>query len=235
MILMAGCLMVLACKKDKIDNTVTDIDGNVYKTVKIGDQVWMAENLRTIRFNDGQPITYAPNYTVWNNANNNFPMITYYKNDYSNFVKYGVMYNFLAIETDKLAPKGWHVATETDYQKLESYLIAHGFNYDGSTSVNKIAKSLASTSGWEVTAIAGSPGNEQVSNNRSGLNILPGGYLIINDAEGFKGVESQSNFWTATGANQAEGKAVVLFGNDFETYLYLGNKRNGAYVRCVKD
>jgi hypothetical protein len=88
--------------------TVTDIDGNVYQAVKIGNQVWTVENLRTTRYNDGTAIPYVTDNSAW--ANLTTPGYCYYFNDSTaNADKYGVLYNWYTVNTGKLSPAGWHV------------------------------------------------------------------------------------------------------------------------------
>ena len=101
-------------------DTVTDIDGNVYKTVKIGNQVWMAENLKTTRLNDGQLIQYAPDNFNW--ANLETPGYCWPNNDPSNKDDYGGLYNWYAVNTGKLAPIGWHIPSEDEWKILADYL-----------------------------------------------------------------------------------------------------------------
>jgi uncharacterized protein (TIGR02145 family) len=228
--------MCSACKKDKgPTNIVSDIDGNTYKTITIGTQTWMAENLKTTRLNNGQLISYIPNFFAWKDVNYNFPMMTYYAYDYSNFEKYGTIYNFSAVETGMLAPKGWHVATDEDWEKLKNYLISNGFNYDGSTVNDKIAKSLAATSGWQADNTIGNIGMDQNSNNKSGFNGLAGGFMYINNVSGFLGLEVQTNWWASTGDSATKGMSWCIYNNDWASYKQLSEKRNGLYVRCVKD
>ncbi|MEY3679176.1 MAG: hypothetical protein RI924_1317, partial [Bacteroidota bacterium] len=174
-------LFLFSCKTDNPAGpeygTVTDIEGNVYKTLKIGDQQWMAENLKTHKLNDGTPIAYVTSDATWADVNNTNPMMCYYDNDVDNNKnKYGALYNRHAVNTGKLAPAGWHVPTDADLKKLQDYLIANGYNYDGTTTGNKIAKSLAAKAGWDPDQEVGNVGNNQASNNKTGLNIVPAGY-----------------------------------------------------------
>lgn len=105
-------------------NTVKDYDGNVYKTVKIGNQVWMAENLRTTRYNDGKLVPYVTDNTEWSNLST--PGYCYYNNDITNKDIYGAFYNWYAVNTGKLAPKGGHIPTEAEWKVLTDYLGGEG-------------------------------------------------------------------------------------------------------------
>ncbi|MDD4729737.1 MAG: FISUMP domain-containing protein, partial [Dysgonamonadaceae bacterium] len=120
--------------------TVTDIDDNVYHTVTIGTQVWMVENLKTTKYNDGTSIPLVSDGTAWSNLAT--PGYCFYNNDAANKSTYGALYNWFTVNTNKLAPTGWHVPTDAESTTLENYLIANGFNYDGTTTGNKIAKSM---------------------------------------------------------------------------------------------
>ena len=133
-------------------NTFTDQrDGHVYKTVKIGTQTWMAENLAF------KPIDGF--YWALDNNENNID-------------KYGYLYDW---ETAiKVCPNGWHLPSNEEWKVLENYLIANGYNYDGSTSGNKIAKSLATNYEWNISKDKGAIGNDVSRNNSSGFSALPG-------------------------------------------------------------
>src|SRR4030043_168747 len=126
-----------------ISGTVTDADGNVYQTVKIGNQVWTVENLRTTKYDDGSAIPLVTDSAAW--AALTTPGFCYYNNttNADNIKKFGALYNWHAVNTKKLAPKGWHVPTEAEWITLENYLIANGYNWDGTKTENKIAKSMA--------------------------------------------------------------------------------------------
>lgn len=227
-------LMTVACKKDKASGpqygTVTDIEGNVYKTIKIGDQEWMAENLKTHKLNDGTPIAYVTSDATWADVNNTNPMMCYYDNDVDNNKdKYGALYNWYAVNTGKLPPAGWHVPTDADWKKLEDYLIANGYNYDGTTTGNKIAKSLAAKSGWEPDLDPGNVGNDQASNNKAGFYILPAGYrsesgtfLGLGVIGYFKSAGHSNNYWGV------EAHAPYLNWNAMQIGV-------GLPIRCVKD
>ncbi len=158
---------------------IGDIDGNGYHIVKIGNQVWTVENLRTTRYNDGTAIPYVTDNSAW--ANLSTPGYCYYGNDSAaNAVKYGALYNWHAVNTGKLAPEGWHVPTDAEWDTLQNYLIANGYNWDGTTTGNKIAKSMAAKTDWNSSSTAGAPGNDVQSNNSSGFSALPGGYRYNN-------------------------------------------------------
>jgi len=97
--------------------------------LRIGDLYWTVENLKTTKLNDGTEIELITDNEKWKDAGvNNIPAYCYYDNDLSNKQKYGVLYNFHAVSTGKLAPEGWRVPTDEDWKCLENYLINNGFS-----------------------------------------------------------------------------------------------------------
>jgi uncharacterized protein (TIGR02145 family) len=138
-----------------------DADGNNYSMVTIGTQLWMAENLKTTQYNDSTAIPFITDSTAW--ANQTTPCYCWYNNDAGTYKNmYGALYNWYTVNTGKLAPKGWHVPTDADLQTLKNYLIANGYNYDGSTQVNvdSVAKSLAAITNWIPDTGKGTIGND---------------------------------------------------------------------------
>jgi uncharacterized protein (TIGR02145 family) len=154
----------------------------------------------------------------------------YYDNDVDKYMdKFGALYNFYAVQTGKLAPQGWHIPTDADWQKLQDYLIANGYNYDGSTSGNKIAKSLAAKTGWDIVQNVGSVGHDQLTNNRSGFNVIPAGYraesgtfIGLGQLAFFKATANPFNFWG-------------LDANDLALNTNAINAHAGLSIRCIKD
>ena len=213
--------------------TVKDTDGNVYHTVKIGNQVWMVENLRTTRYNDGLAIPHVTDSTKWVALTT--PGHCFYDNtsNVDSIKEYGALYNWYAVDTKKLAPAGWHVPTDKEWTILEKYLIANGYNWDGTTEGNKVAKSLASTTDWETSTCEGEIGNDLAKNNSSSFSALPGGSRT-NYGDFFK-IGSYGYWWSAT-----ESDASLAYSR----YLGCGNvdlsrsnyyKSCGFSVRLVRD
>lgn len=210
--------------------TVSDIDGNNYKIVTIGTQVWMAENLKTTRYQNGDSIPCITDYTSWGALRNG--AYCNYNNDTTNASKYGHLYNWYTVTDHRnIAPVGWHVPTDAEWTTLSLYLTNSGFGFEGSG--DDVAKSMAATSGWKTSSTAGALGNEQISNNSSGFATLPGGYR--NAVGTFTGLIDYS-FWWSTSAFSA--------GYVWNRYLYYANKgvyrgssneNYGFSVRCVKN
>lgn len=160
--------------KATIHNSVKDYEGNVYRTVKIGTQTWMAENLRSEKYNDGTPINLETDTTKWYpNNTSKTPMMIWYKNDKNTNVanKSGALYNFYAIypETNgnkNVCPVGWHVPTFTEWKQL---VVSIG----GSKTLDGLfAYKLKTTNGsW------GSHKDIEEPTNEFGFSLLPAGYL----------------------------------------------------------
>ena len=174
-------------------DTVSDIEGNVYRTVTfvIGGtkMTWIADNLKTAKLNDGTPIYNVVDENVkYENgtSSGNFrmtPAYCWHMNQPGNKHIYGALYNHLAIETAKLAPKGWHVATNAEWIQLENFLGSKAaYNYDGVAVSNgtalKVAKSMASQFTWSSVSSAAYQeiGNNPNANNNSGLGLVACGY-----------------------------------------------------------
>lgn len=216
------------------NSTVTDIEGNIYKTVKIGKQIWTMENLKVTKYNDGTPIPYVNNIEEWNNMKTG--ACCYYLNDKTNKDKYGVLYNWFAVNTQKLAPKGWRVPTKQDWINLENYLIKNGYNWDGSNDKNKLAKSLSSKNFWQTSIKQGAPGNNSEKNNSTNFSAIGSGCRWINGNFYNNGENGLSFFWSIEKNNnencyfRSVRSDQELFGNgggDCQTY--------GLSIRLIKE
>ncbi len=106
--------------------TVRDIDGNVYGTVRIGNQVWMTENLRVTRYNNGVEIPLITDDGRWRKSITG--AYVWYNNNESNAAAYGALYNWFAVETGRLCPPGWRVPTDEDWEELTSFLKKQGLD-----------------------------------------------------------------------------------------------------------
>lgn len=154
----------------QIKGEFTDIrDEEVYKWIEIGNQIWMTENLR-YKFGE---YSEPDNWKYLMDNDNNAAYSYSYNNE--EFENYGIYYTYAA--AIKACPDGWHLPNDNEWSELADYLIKNGFNYDKTTSGNKIAKSLSSKSNWESTSGSGRPGDKLVKNNKSGFNAQPGGCL----------------------------------------------------------
>ena len=215
-------------------STITDVDGNIYNTIKIGTQTWTVENLKTTKYNDENVIPEVTDNIIWSNLSTG--AYCNYNNDIVNGVKFGKLYNWYAVNTGKLAPKGWHVSTDVDWTVLENLLTSKGFNYDNTTSGNKIAKSLASNDSWLLDSKTGVIGNELLKNNKTGFNALPGGGRYTFDPF-FQNIEHQGFWWSPDldGSDRARYRCLSHDGVDLYRSIYAMYVNSGFSVRCVKD
>ena len=217
-----------------VPESVTDIDGYVYHTVKIGTQIWMVEDLKTTKYSNGdligtsspigKDLTYedSPKYQWAYDGNN------------SNALKYGRLYTwYAATDSRKIAPKGWHVASDNEWKMLQNYLIANGYNYDGTKTNNKTAKSLSSTSLWNTCLIEGAIGTDLTKNNSSGFTAVPAGYRGVEGA--FYILNWVSDHWTSTEDSSDFARMYALGYTSPDLGYYSRNKKYGISVRCVKD
>lgn len=192
--------------------TVTDIDGNVYATIQIGTQTWMAENLKTTKYNDGTAIPNITDNTAWEGLTTG--AWCNYNNDVNNNSTYGKLYNWYAVNTGKLAPAGWHVPTDAEWTTLTNYL--------GGDEGDK----MKATTLW--TAYAGI-----TNTNSSGFTGLPAGFR--NYFGTFTSIGSYGYFWSSPEYNTSNAWYRMLFYNYSDAYSTSGYKRNGFSVRCVRD
>ncbi|MBK9328438.1 MAG: fibrobacter succinogenes major paralogous domain-containing protein [Sphingobacteriales bacterium] len=194
--------------------TVTDIDGNVYNMVTIGTQVWMKENLKTTRYNDGSAIPTGLSNTAWQNTTSGAYAI--YDNNAANNTTYGKLYNWYAVNTGKLAPAGWHVPTDAEWTTLTTFLGGELIAGD---------KMKATTLWTAYTGIT--------NTNSSGFTGLPAGNRYYNGS--FDVIGLSGYFWSSTEGNTSfawyrylgYGDSGALRGNYYKGY--------GFSVRCVRD
>jgi len=207
-------------KKSINYDSVNDIEGNIYRTIVIGEQTWFADNLRTTKFNDG---TTIPIWTQMNLIQQTAAKCTY--NNTANIDtinQHGRLYNWYAINTKNICPNGWHVPSNAEWIKLRDYLIENGFNYDSTTVDNKIANSLEATYGW--------PKNDQ-DNNRTGFTAIPSG---LQDDSGYFDDFSTAYWWSSSISNSDNAYFKRLNGSYNLGSGSLG-KNYCLSVRCLKD
>jgi len=197
---------------------VTDIDGNVYKTVQIGRQVWMAENLRTTRYRNGEDIPYARASEAW--TTEAVGMRCAYDHDDALADRYGQLYNFYAVQDERgLCPSGWHVPSDEEWNELEGALGLSSVDAKQS-GARGIHGAAMKSEAWDGT-------------NSSGFSALPGGCRV---SVSFFSYEGDFGYWWSSSAYGtdyawcrylASGNANVSRGND--------SQRDGFSVRCVRD
>lgn len=210
---------------------VSDFDGNTYKTVAIGNQIWFAENLKTKKYNDGTTIPNEIDAITWSNLTTG--AYCNYNNEASKATIYGRLYNWYAVNTGKLCPKGWHVPSKDEWITLEDYLINNGYNYDGSNTDNKIAKAIGSPTRWTNSVVEGTIGNSPSSNNRSGFSSLPGGYC--NSHGEFVNIGCVSCWWSSTESSDIAAYSKFLNGFNSGLNTSPDYNVNGYSVRCLRN
>ena len=209
-----------------VTGTVTDYDGNVYETIQIGTQIWMAENLKTTHYRNGDAISLIDVSGDWDQST--LGGCCNYDNKPSYGEVYGKLYNFYAVEDSRnIAPEGWHVPTREEYKTLLNYL-------GGSSAAGGKMKEAGSEH-WTSPNITG----ENTGTNESGFTALPGGSLTASGS--FQAIGYMAYFWTIDGYDS--GISGKRFGYARSLGLTSNNisdaSNYSAYlamsVRCVKD
>lgn len=202
--------------------TVTDIDGNIYNTIQIGDQTWMAENLKVTHYRNGDPIPYLAEGTEWANLTDG--AYCSYDNDDSNINTYGLLYNWYTVDDNrKLAPEGWRVPSDEEWKELMIYLgmSQNQADCNGACGTDEGIK-LKSESGWS---------NNGNGTNESGFSALPGGYRHFEDY--FYGLGTHAFYWTSTKYDNASAWKRALLDMDGSIYRTSNNKTYGFSIRCI--
>ena len=194
----------------------------------------MVENFKAHKYSDGSAIPTAKTYSDWFTTNTG--AYGWYNSDITNETTNGALYNWFAVSSGKLAPTGWHIPTDAEWSVLESYMIVNGYNYDGTTVGNKIAKSLSSTSTWNTSTNTGAIGNNLSENNRAGFSaISSGAWDTFSTGTLYNGLGYFCGWWTTTGNITDGGPYVNLgFSSNFLRHS-VNNQQVGYSVRCVKD
>ena len=193
---------------------VSDIDGNIYHSVSIGTQVWMVENLKTTKFNDGTAIPMVIPDSIWEFLIT--PAYCWYNNDETIFKNpYGALYNWYTVNTGKLAPKGWHVPSDADWQVLVDFL--------GGTLVGGGKMKEIDTIHWHNP-------NEGATNS-SGFSGIPGG----SRDEGSMSIGIYGFMWSSTEYDASFSYDRTLFNNTPYVFRNIIPKTFGLSVRCLRD
>ena len=236
----------LSYLQDQIDalqstGNITDLDGNTYNIMPYCDQVWTVQNAQMSTYRDGTPIPEVSDNTEWANLTTGAWKYTTHTIGNSTPEK---LYNWYAVmgihDSDpntpnkEFAPEGWHVPSDAEWTTFENCLIATGYNWDGTTTEDKIAKAIGSTSGWANSDIEGAVGYDQSTNNSSGFNIYPFG-TITPEGVPVNGANN-SVLWCSTEiTTETARRRYLYFGNEYLGISSAENKKNGFSVRLVKD
>ncbi len=220
---------IILCKDECPGTTVTDIDGNVYQTVRIGDQVWTAENLKVTHYRNGDAIPNVTDYSNW------FGLSTGAYCNYSNNIRYGRIYGrlyngFAVCDNRGVAPEGWHVPSDAEWKQLEMRL--------------GMSQSEADAAGWRGTGEGGKMKEPGLSHwhypntgasNTSGFSALPGGYRDYNGSFDYLG--NCAWFWSST---ESEYNIYRVWERLLDHYYSevsraFADRHYGFSVRCVRD
>jgi len=195
--------------------TVTDFDWNIYKTIQIGTQIWMAENLKTTSFNNGEQIADVSVAEIW--PNYTLDAYCWYDNNIAFKTNYGALYNWYAVKTSKLCPTGWHVPSSEEFTALITFL-------SGESSAGGKLKETG-TDHWLAPNIG--------ADNESGFSSLAGGNLLSGDFMSFR----TAGYWWSSTENNSENASFILMWNNNSSVVVEeeGLKTTGMSVRCIKD
>ena len=227
---------------EETDLTVTDYDGNVYQAIQIGDQIWMAENLRTTHFADGTPIPLVTDNTAWGNLgdNNTDKAYCWFNNNISNAEPYGALYTWAAVMNGAnsssanpsgvqgIAPDGWHIPSDDEWKELEMFL--------------GMSQAQANQTGWRGTDQADQLKEEGTAhwsngnngNNSTGFTALGGGGRFP-DSGAFAGFTEMGFWWSATENTGTSIYVRCMFFSSGQIWRDDEVKSEGFSVRCIKD
>ncbi|HEX2957844.1 MAG TPA: fibrobacter succinogenes major paralogous domain-containing protein [Chitinispirillaceae bacterium] len=254
-ILSVICIFGIVCKNDPVSSTpqdpdtphdpdppseltVPDKDGNVYHTVKIGNQIWTTENLRTTKYNNGSLISNISDTLEWSTTRSG--AYCSYKNqtDTDSIKTFGLLYNWYAVSTGRLAPEGWHVPTIYEWDTLFNYLKNNGYNWNDDTIKYKCAKAVSSNSHWKLSTIPGAIGNDLSTNNRSGFSAQPAGLRYTSGDFGsgvFGNRGLYTHFWSSSTAPASYIHSIFLSFERDSISFHNQARNRGFSVRIVKN
>ena len=196
--------------------TVKDKDGNIYMTIKIGSQIWISENLKTTKLNDGKPVAIVTSDKEWKSLTK--PGLCYFDNDPANKDIYGALYNWYTVNTKKLCPPGWHVPTDEEWRAMINLL--GGSNVAG----DKLKES--GYEHWKNHLL--SPTNDY------DFTALPGGTRLYSGVFPEFG-HSYAVWWTSTEYSSLSAHNWGLHESSSRVFNGYDSKQSGFSVRCIMD
>jgi len=200
-----------------LNGVVKDIDGNTYKTKKIGTQVWMAENLKVTHYRNGQPVPKVTDNAAWSNLT--IGARCYYYNDSAAYADmYGGLYNwFTVVDSRNLCPTGWHLPSDSEWTILTNYL--------GGASVAGGKLKESDTTHWDIPNVG--------ATNQSGFTALPGG--ARQEGGAFYPNGNHGYWWSSTEPSTGHIWNRNLSYNSSSVYSSYFGRKYGASVRCVRN
>jgi uncharacterized protein (TIGR02145 family) len=204
--------------------SVTDLDGNSYATIQIGTQTWMAENLRTTKYCNGDPIPNVTDGDEWSNLTTG--AWSHYNNNTQYEIPYGKLYNWYAVEDSRnVCPCGWHVPTDEEWITLIGYLdISADVNLIGIQSVTAGGKMKSSGTQYWQTPNTG-------ATNESGFSGLPSGIRV----GGFSNVGRLGRWWSSSESSTYFADVCELYYESGYVWTLYYDKPWGLSVRCLMD
>ncbi|MCP4312967.1 MAG: PKD domain-containing protein [Bacteroidetes bacterium] len=220
--------------------SVSDIDGNKYKTIQIGEQVWMAENLRSTRYSDGTAIPHVTGTSDWDALGNDDKAYCWYDNSSENRDLYGGLYTWAAAVNGTagsdanpsgvqgVCPSGWHLPSDAEWKGLEMYLgmsqsEADDTGYRGNIAGGKLKES--GTIHWAYT--------DNETTNESGFTCLPAGLRYANG--GFYFLHVVGNYWSSSDKYTTRAWLRAISDWNGEINRYSETRDYGFSVRCIRD
>lgn len=199
-----------------LTDSITDIDGNVYRTTGIGTQIWMAQNLKTTRLNDGTLIPLVTNDSLWTYLNS--PGYCWYNNDsIINKNVFGALYNYYTVQTGLLCPEGWHVPDESEWERLEKYL--------GGSEIAGAKLKDYYTFYWSEP--------NPCLTNRYNFSALPGGKRLTYGI--FQDIGDYGLWWTSSNNTAHFAESISMFHESKGLGIIRSLMREGLSVRCIKN
>ncbi len=206
---------------------MTDQQGNVYKTIVIGTQEWMAENLKTSIYRNGQPIATNLTDSEWENTSNTqIGAWSYYNNDSQYDCPNGKLYNWYAVADPRnVCPTGWHVPTDAEWIVLINYLDP---NADGGNTYPNVAGGKLKSTGLQYWLF---PNLD--ATNESGFSGFPAGYRDFNGS--FESIEFLGYWWSSSEFDTNFAWSRSLRSINGSAYRVDYGKEHGFSVRCLRD
>ncbi len=205
----------------KYSDSIKDVDGNIYKTVTIGTQTWMAENLKVSKYSDGTTIPNITDNTQW--QKNTTGAWSYYINDEAHNTKYGKLYNWYAVSkttngNKNVCPTGWHVPTDAEWTVLTDYLGGDSIAGSKMKEVGITSWNTPNTDATNISLFTGLPG---------GSRYYLGDYL--------NGKGHTSYWWSSSESGTYDAWGRSLYSNSSNIFRFFYDQSSGFYIRCLKD
>ncbi|MBK8583421.1 MAG: FISUMP domain-containing protein [Flavobacteriales bacterium] len=227
--LVGTCLSLLLAIDPASAQTVTDIDGNVYNTVTINGQEWMAENLATSRYQDGTPINLVSDYSTWNNQISSGARCFYFNDSALQAPSYGTLYNWNVVNNPlNVCPVGWHVPSDTEWSNMTIFLdptVSPNAGFNGPGTGTDIAMQLKEAGVMHWYSSNGT--------NSSGFSARGAGYREPDGT--FESLKNFTYLWSSTYGQQSKAWIRSFGDNDPTLSRFILDRVYGASIRCMAD